>query len=136
MNNIFISGSYGGSLSLDLGSKSNTSLGANDIFIYKSLLFKDSDIYFTEIQSSISEYSLNIKVYPNPVSDNLQVTFDQLLESATLSIRTLTGQTIQSKQLSQGQTSEVLNTNELIPGIYFVNLTSGTNSYTYKIHKI
>ncbi len=135
MNNVFISGSYSGSISLE-DSKSNTSAGTNDIFIYKSLLFKESDVYFYEIQSSITENSLNIQVYPNPVSDNLHVTFDQLLESGSLSITTLTGQTIQTKQLSQGQTFEILNTNELIPGIYFVQLTSGTNSYTYKIHKI
>ncbi len=136
MNNVFISGSYGGSITLDLGSKSNTSIGTNDIFIYKSLLFKDSDIYFYEYQSSISENSLHINVYPNPVSDKLHLTFDQLVNNGTLSITTLTGQTLQTKEVSEGQTFETINLTELTPGIYFVRLTSGSNNYTYKIHKI
>ena len=137
MNNVFISGSYGGSIALDLGSKSNTCVGANDIFIYKSLLFKDSDIYFTEGgQSSITENSLHLNVYPNPVSDKLHLTFDQLINNGTLSITTLTGQTLQTKEVSEGQTFETINLTELTPGIYFVRLTSGSNNYTYKIHKI
>ena len=129
MQNIYVAGSFTESIKLD-PTKTYTSVGANDIFIYKSLLFDETE------SSSISENSLNIKVYPNPVSDNLYLTFDQLLESATLSITTLNGQTIQTKQISQGQTSENINTNDLIPGIYFVQLSSGINTYTYKIHKI
>ena len=129
MQNIYVAGSFMESIKLD-PTKTYTSVGANDIFIYKSLLFEETE------SSSISENSLNIKVYPNPVSDNLYLTFDQLLESATLSITTLNGQTIQSKQILQGQTSENINTNDLIPGIYFVQLSSGINTYTYKIHKI
>jgi len=137
MNNVYITGSYAGTIS-DLGPKSNTAVGTNDIFIYKSLLFKDSDIYFTDPSnpSDLDEFSYNFTIYPNPFSDNLHLSFDQLLENATLSILSLSGQILQNKTVMQGQTSEILNMEELIPGIYFVKISCGSYNYTYKIHKI
>ena len=135
MNNVFISGSYAGSISLDPNAKANTASGTNDIFIYKSLLFADSDVNSSEYQSSITENNLNVNIYPNPVSDKVYFTFDQLTEAATIAISSISGQTIKSKELAIGQVSDSFEMQDLTPGIYFVNITSGKNMNTYKLNK-
>ena len=136
MNNVFISGSYAGSISLDPNAKANTASGPNDIFIYKSLLFADSDVNSSEYQSSITENNLNVNIYPNPVSDKVYFTFDQLTEPATIAISTISGQTIKSKELTIGQVSDSFEMQDLTSGIYFVHVTSGKNIYTYKLNKL
>jgi len=137
MNNVFISGSYAGSLSLDPNAKANTANGPNDIFIYKSLLFADSDVNSTESenQSSLTENTLNVNIYPNPVSDKVYFTFDQLTEAATIAISSISGQTIKSKELAIGQISDSFEMQDLTSGIYFVHVTSGKNMYTFKLNK-
>ena len=137
MNNVFISGSYAGSLSLDpsASAKANIASGTNDIFIYKSLLFADSDVNSTEYQSSLTENTLNVNIYPNPVSDKVYFTFDQLTEAATIAISSISGQTIKSKELAIGQISDSFEMQDLTSGIYFVHVTSGKNMYTYKLNK-
>jgi hypothetical protein len=136
MNNVFISGSYAGSISLNTkpGGKPNTSVGTNDIFIYKSLLFPDNE--GNNGASSITENALHINLYPNPVSDKVYFTFDQLTEPATIAISTISGQTIKSKELTIGQVSDSFEMQDLTSGIYFVHVTSGKNIYTYKLNKL
>ena len=134
MQNVYMSCSYTGSISLD--DKTNIASGTNDIFIYKSLLFADSDIYFSEqSSSSLTEKALHVNLYPNPVLDKVYFTFDQLTEPTTISISTTSGQTIKSKELAIGQVSDSFEMQDLTPGIYFVNITSGKNMNTYKLNK-
>lgn len=136
MNNVFISGSYSESISLNPNAKANTSVGINDIFIYKSLLFADSDIYFYDKLFSLAENSIHVNLYPNPVSDKVYFTFDQLTEPATIAISSISGQTIKYKELAEGQDSDSIEMQDLTPGIYFVNITSGKNMNTYKLNKL
>ena len=136
MNNVFISGSYAGSISLNPSAKANISVGTNDIFIYKSLLSPDSDGNNGNGTSSITENSLHINLYPNPASDKVHFTFDQLTEPATITISTISGQTIKSKELTIGQVSDSFEMQDLTSGIYFVHVTSGKNIYTYKLNKL
>ncbi len=137
MKNIYISGSYSGNLNFEGLTKGYTSNGTSEIFIYKSLLTKDSDSLLNGGGSTgIIENSFNFKIYPNPVINNLFVSFDQLLQNSTLSITSITGQTIQTKELSQGESNSIIETNELTQGIYFIRLNSGNTSYTYKLQKL
>ena len=78
---------------------------------------------------------MHVNLYPNPVSDKVYFTFDQLTEPATISISTISGQTIKSKELAIGQVSDSIEMQDLTPGIYFVNITSGKNMNTYKLNK-
>ena len=70
MNNIFISGSYTGSISLNPVAKANTASGTNDIFIYKSLLFSESDNYFEPKSSENELLSFTLKA---PDSTKIQI---------------------------------------------------------------
>lgn len=137
MQNIYVAGSFNGTINLD-PTKPYTSVGTNDVFIFKSLLFADSDIYFSEqnSQSSLYENSMHVSMYPNPASDKVYFTFNQLTEPATIAIASISGQTIKSKELAIGQISDSFEMQDLTPGIYFVNITSGKNMYTYKLNKL
>lgn len=135
MQNVYMSGSFAGTISLDPNAKANTASGTNDIFIYKSLLFADSDVK-SYGSTSITENSLNIKIYPNPVSDKVYFTFDQLSEASSISIVNISGQTILTKELTIGQSSENIEMNDLTPGIYFIQLKSGNNNFNYKLQKL
>ena len=138
MNNFYVSGSYSGSLSISGAPKTYTSNGISDVFIYKSLLTKDSDsiLYIGNKPAGITEKTMNFKIYPNPVENNLNISFDQLEQNSTISIISIAGQTIQSKELTQGEINTTLETDNLTPGMYFVKLNTGNNNYTYKIQKL
>lgn len=134
MQNVYIAGSYVGSITLDATVPSNTAIGTSDIFIYKSLLTFDSDSVSKE--NSIKDLMLNFKIYPNPVINELTISFDAITSVSTLSIISTTGQLIQEKEIAVGQTEERINTSNLTPGVYFVKLSSMDSSYTYKINKL
>ena len=138
MKNIYISGSYSGNLNIEGASKVYSSIGTSEIFIYKSLLLKDSDsiLYGTDTNTNrIVENTMNFNIYPNPVVDNLYISFDQLIQNSSILLTSVTGQIIQSKDLFQGQSEAIIETHDLTQGIYFVRLISGNNNYTYKILK-
>jgi hypothetical protein len=134
MQNIYVAGTFTGTINLD-PTNTFTSTGTNDVFIFKSLLLADSDSN-NGGASSITENAMHVNLYPNPVSDKVYFTFDQLTEPATIAISSISGQTIKSKELAVGQVSDSFEMQDLTPGIYFVNITSGKNMYTFKLNKL
>ena len=74
-----------------------------------------------------------IELYPNPVSDEVAITFNVANGSldATLAVYDLQGRkvvTILSGQVPAGQYTYVKNLGHLAPGMYVVNLSSDTNA--------
>ena len=80
--------------------------------------------------------STNISIYPNPVSD--KATLEVTTNSATsinLNIVNVLGKTMQSSvhNLNSGNNNITIDVNNLVNGIYFVQLTSEGRSSTQKI---
>lgn len=80
-----------------------------------------------------------IKVYPNPVADELTVSFDVVKSTkVTFNIVNVLGQqmTAQTEQsMSAGPNSAKINTANLAPGMYFVNISTTEGTVQHKFIK-
>lgn len=80
---------------------------------------------------AIEELGLtNVSVYPNPVKETLNVSFDAK-SIATVELVNLSGQVLDVKKDSD----VTFNTSGLVSGIYFVNIKVAEGVYTHKIIK-
>ncbi len=108
----------------------------------KSHLYKFYDkIYIRGKATGISTNDLageNVSLFPNPVSDNLNILFTLPKPDAiTIHILNVTGQVIQTENMSYGcgQKLLTLNTSSLANGIYFVQMISSGQSITRRFVK-
>ncbi|WP_426430323.1 T9SS type A sorting domain-containing protein [Winogradskyella sp. HB-48] len=85
---------------------------------------------------SIDEYGLEnyISFYPNPVNDDLNITVRQLNEDLNYEVFNVMGQVVSNGSLEVNSTS-VINMTNYQSGVYFVKLSTSTNSLTKKIMK-
>lgn len=93
-----------------------TSAGGTDIFIQKlndTLLSIDSN-------STVSKF----RIFPNPTSNNLNLSFNDNLENATLKIISILGQTVLEKQNLSG-TEMSFDVDCLVKGVYIVQVSDG-----------
>lgn len=80
---------------------------------------------------SVEPIALNIKslkLYPNPVGSELNLSFD-LAEDATLKVEIIdvTGKAIEllvNEEVRKGAVSYKINTSQLLPGLYFIQLSA------------
>ncbi len=83
-------------------------------------------------------YISDIKLYPNPVADNATVEYN-LTEKAsiTISIYDINGRLLSNEQLGNkvGNQSERINTSNLTPGMYILQLRAGNDITTSKFIK-
>lgn len=75
-----------------------------------------------------------IKLYPNPTSNNLNLSFENNLENAAIKIISLTGQTVFEKQNLSG-TDFNLDASNLSLGVYIIKITDGETTFTNKFIK-
>ncbi|WP_103867140.1 T9SS type A sorting domain-containing protein [Aquimarina sp. I32.4] len=93
-----------------------------------------ASITFKEDESASG---LNFTIYPNPVRDQLNIEFNNLKSSSSISIKNMNGrilETDQLKALSKGATvKKSMDVSDLPKGIYFVQITIGSKVVTQKI---
>ncbi|MCZ2442556.1 MAG: T9SS type A sorting domain-containing protein [Flavobacteriales bacterium] len=80
-------------------------------------------------QQEVSTKESSLSIYPNPSDGglvNLEIKGDELLNNPTLEIYNITGQLVASYSFSGENRLVTVNTNKLIPGVYFVKLFSNT----------
>jgi len=79
-----------------------------------------------------------VKVYPNPVSDNLTIELDQTLgaEEISLSLFSVQGQLLHYQNLPTGTSTANIPTKELSAGIYFMQLQLDNKQYSTKVIKL
>ena len=74
---------------------------------------------------AVSEYKLlNYKIYPNPATSKINLTFDNNLDNASIKIISILGQTVLEKQNISGN-DLTLNISILSKGIYILELYDG-----------
>jgi len=72
----------------------------------------------------------NIKIYPNPAKNYLEVSFDEILsEDFQINILDTKGSLVQSKTRNKNAGLVHFDTRNLIAGIYVLNINSKTVSY-------
>lgn len=71
-----------------------------------------------------------IKVYPNPVKENL---FINLLEKSIVAVYNISGQLVFTKSLSEGK--NMINTSEWKTGMYYIRISGASGDKTFKVIK-
>lgn len=88
----------------------------------------------TTTQTSVEEfYSASINLYPNPVSDILNIDLNEYTD-ASVSIYNFIGQTIWQNQFS-GQERIQVNCADLAKGTYFIKIETKSGVITRKVNK-
>lgn len=132
-------------------SKLNTIWIPNEIIgvDYASMLFGLSTLpeylgnsFFSTYNDFFPLFTLNskdksnsriIKVYPNPVNNQLTIQFDKIEYEVSIQITNITGHMVYNKSFdSLSKLNISLN---IAKGIYFVNITNGNDSHVIKIQK-
>ncbi len=88
-------------------------------------------VYISATTNIIKNKITNIKLYPNPVKDNMFIDFKSNKNAKTqISITNIMGQNIFSKDISlnKGSNKIIIPTTNLKKGIYFVNIYTNSNS--------
>ena len=75
--------------------------------------------------------SNELNIYPNPASTSLQVSFSGNIESATLVLTDMLGNTVKQLALNSNQVS--INVADLSEGVYFLSINTTTGRVTKKI---
>jgi beta-glucanase (GH16 family) len=90
---------------------------------------------YQEATASVSEINnlLNVKLFPNPVNDKLNIQFSSGLGEIKGTIYSLTGQRIQV--FIQNSLKKTIEISNLSDGIYFLKLETEKGIYTHKIIK-
>jgi len=79
-------------------------------------------------------YNTTFKVYPNPVSNMLNIDWGKSVSQGILTITDLTGKTVQTKYVS-GRNMNSLDVTGLVPGMYFLSVNSGSEVSSGKFIK-
>ena len=90
---------------------------------------------YQEATASVSEINnvINVKLFPNPVNDKLNIQFSSDLGEIKGTIYSLTGQKIQV--FTQNNLEKTIEISDLSEGIYFLKLETEKGTYTHKIIK-
>ncbi len=78
------------------------------------------------------EKEFSTSVYPNPVSDQLQMTFNNLVKKAVITLYDINGKEI-SYQIIEDSYGTIINVSEIAAGNYFVKLVADNKVFNKKI---
>jgi len=97
---------------------------------YQILPRYEADIEMTTSTSTL-EWKNDIQIFPNPISDFLNIKMKTSIEK--IELRNVLGQLIFSKQ--NPKTTEVISTNTLQGGVYFISFYKNNNTFTLRVVK-
>jgi hypothetical protein len=125
--NIFVTGIFGGTVDMDPGpGVSNlTSTGTSDNYVLK----------LNPLALSLKDQTLapGIRIYPNPLTDHVQLKFDVPVREAEIGIFDLAG-----KKIFSSMHTDLIETKvwfDAAPGIYFMSIISPEINETFRIIK-
>jgi hypothetical protein len=70
-----------------------------------------------------------LTTYPNPARDKIQIQW-KAADVATLTLTNAAGSIVKRTELAQGSRPHILDTKDIVPGIYHIILKSGNDIYT------
>ena len=111
--------------------------GGEGVYIARYMLGIDIDysnpnVQFNKGQGGIKESEL-LKVFPNPATDNLMLSFDKTIDGGfVIEVYNHTGSKVLTETVSQTQAQYQLNTAKLKNGIYFISVRTYTETFKSK----
>jgi len=92
------------------------------------------------IVTAIEEHldiAVNVKVYPNPASDVVNVSFDEPVEGEIgITILDSQGKLVKKDMIEATMTEKQINLQEIPAGVYYLRLTKGKLVNVYKVVKL
>jgi len=80
---------------------------------------------------------VNIKVFPNPASDNLNIRFEEPIDGeVVITLIDSQGRLIKTETVESTTTEKQINLQELGGGVYFLRMTKGKLVNVYKVVKL
>lgn len=91
---------------------------------------------YNAVALSSEELSIDgIKLYPNPATENINITFDAALSNATLKVFDVTGKVVYSALIESSVNTMVLPVSNLNTGVYTIQINSTDASHSLKFVK-
>ncbi|MBL8107751.1 MAG: T9SS type A sorting domain-containing protein, partial [Anaerolineales bacterium] len=87
---------------------------------------------------TVSLQENTISIYPNPTNDIVNINYTlENAEKVSLTVTTIQGQTISSSKMDKtsGTNSDSIDLSQQASGMYFITITSESNSFTTKVIK-
>ncbi len=106
----------------------NTTGAFNDVFITQI------DVSSITLKTNKYEVSNDLNLYPNPATNQLNISFEKNLEKANLKIISITGQTVYEKSNLSGDNLN-LNVSDLLRGVYIIQVSDGISVSNSKFIK-
>jgi hypothetical protein len=80
---------------------------------------------------------VNIKVFPNPASDNLNIRFEEPIDGeVVITIIDSQGRIVKTEKIEAATTEKQISLQELGGGVYFLRMTKGKLVNVYKVVKL
>lgn len=110
----------------------------DDIYLIKTdstgISTTSENTFVTNIESFSSSEDPEFKIFPNPASTNVTFYTGKIVEPALVRVIDLIGNTIKSEKINQNQKETFsINISDLADGIYILNITTSTSSYSQKL---
>ncbi|WP_179334960.1 T9SS type A sorting domain-containing protein [Winogradskyella costae] len=118
------------------GNYSLSDENGNEIIVGSEFTSEESITFNVQNPLSVNEFTLEtvINIYPNPVKDNLNIELTHVNETVDYQIYNTLGQKISEGSLEPNSTYN-MNMSQYETGLYFVKLSTSTNTITKKIIK-
>jgi len=132
------SGGYGSadgtSLSWTTGELVSKTFSADTLMLTQG--FQQGEITVTTTANELQGLSMDVKVYPNPVRNMLNVDFQEMVDqSARIKLINLNGKVIFTREITNSSNITRINLNGNTPGTYMLEVSINGRSKTFKIVK-
>jgi hypothetical protein len=93
-------------------------------------------LIITSVEENL-DILVNIKVFPNPASDNLNIRFEEPVDGeVVITIIDSQGRLIKTETIEATTTEKLINLQDLGAGVYFLRMTKGKLVNVYKVVKL
>jgi hypothetical protein len=136
-----IKDSYGDGLSGNSNAGGSISLNGSDLMSFTATEHAGSEFskeFCLGTPTGINENeATSFEVYPNPFNQQATVKFNVTsINNVKVNLTNVLGEVVYSENLgnlNEGNYSQTINSNDLVKGIYFLNLSIGANTTTQKV---
>jgi hypothetical protein len=77
--------------------------------------------------------SSDIKIYPNPAKDHIYIQSKVIIDTMKVELINELGQILKTSEILKGSTLNKIETDALDNGLYFLKISSNSDSKTYKV---
>ncbi|MEP6646590.1 MAG: T9SS type A sorting domain-containing protein [Saprospiraceae bacterium] len=110
----------------------NASAGKN-LYRIMQVDYDDRSSYSSIASVSFTSNTFRVQAWPNPASDELNVSIHAAAGMGLMSLFDLTGRLVYQKKIEPGEGFETIQVSDLRPGIYSLLVEDGTNHHVEKI---